>query len=112
MENAAADVSPWTLTVDIGGSKVNAALVDKDGRIGPRKTYGGPMADYAVALGAISGMVPSTLLSEASVRIMSQPGGIRRVRAVSVETRASARRQRRNVLACRRQARRLLSKGQ
>lgn len=54
MENAAADVSPWTLTVDIGGSKVNAALVDKDGRIGPRKTYGGPMADYAVALGAVS----------------------------------------------------------
>lgn len=49
--------SPWALALDIGGSKVNAALVDKDGRIGPRDTYAGPMADYADALVAVSRMV-------------------------------------------------------
>lgn len=47
----------WALALDIGGSKVNAALVDKDGRIGPRDTYAGPMTDYAAALTAVSRMV-------------------------------------------------------
>jgi glucokinase len=57
VDTGAGDDSPRALALDIGGSKVNAALVDKDGHIGPRETYAGPMADYAIALGAVSRMV-------------------------------------------------------